>query len=216
MLRILSINSGFLPIIFFLLFYKRNKEKKLWVIFLYALISLATDYSYNLINRKDEFYIFSFFTITEFTLYSLFLYYNFNTNLFKKLLVYSYILFFPVTVYNFFQKKFEHFDSLTASIECILIIFFSVLYLYEQIREPESVFIYTSKKFWIISGFFLYLSSTLFLFLYADKLPDIEQRYYWSINYVFNVVKNIFFSIAFLLRKDPFSNQPFMRNRVYQ
>jgi len=213
LLRTLSINSGFLPIVFFLLFLNRNKEKKLWVIFLYAVISLLTDYSYNLISKQNEFYIYSFFTIAEFTLYSVFLYYNLNTKLFKKLLLISYILFFPVTIYNFFQKEFENFDSLTASIECILIILFSILFLYEQIKEPESIFIYTSKKFWIIIAFFLYLSSTLFLFMYADKLPTMEKNYYWSINFVFNILKNIFFTIAFLLRKNAFSDQPLMKNQ---
>jgi hypothetical protein len=213
LLRTLSINSGFLPIIFFLLFLNRNKEKKLWVIFLYAVISLLTDYSYNIISRQNEFYIYSFFTIAEFTLYSIFLYYNLNTKLFKKLLLISYVLFFPVTIYNFFQKEFENFDSLTASVECILIILFSILFLYEQIKEPESIFIYTSKKFWIIVAFFLYLSSTLFLFMYADKLPTIEKSYYWSINFVFNILKNIFFTIAFLLRKNAFSDHPLMKNQ---
>jgi len=213
LLRTLSINSGFLPIIFFLLFLNRNKQKKLWVIFLYAVISVLTDYSYDIISRKNEFYIYSFFTIAEFTLYSIFLYYNLNTKLFKKLLLISYILFFPITIYSFFQKEFENFDSLTASIECILIILFSILFLYEQIKEPESIFIYTSKKFWIIVAFFLYLSSTLFLFMYADKLPTMEKNYYWSINFVFNIVKNIFFTIAFLLRKNAFSDQPLMKNQ---
>ena len=216
MLRNLSINSGFLPIIIFLLFLNRNKEGKLWVIFLYAIISLITDYSYNIIdssNKKILFYIYSFFTIIEFTLCALFLFNNINSRRFKRLLLICSSLFFSISIYNLFQNAYENFDSLTASVECILIIFFSILFLYDQIKEPELIFIYTSKKFWIIVAFFLYLSSTLFLFIYASKLTKPELHYYWKINFVFNILKNILFAVAFLIKKNTFPNQSFMRRQ---
>lgn len=213
MLRNLSINSGFLPIVFFLLFVNRNREKKLWVIFLYAIISLITDYSYDLIAKKNEFYLFSFFTIIEFTLCSIFLYYNINSKFFKRIVLVLSFFFFCISFYNLFQKQFEKLDSLTATVECILIILFSILFLYDQLKEPELIFIYTSKQFWIIVAFLLYLSSTLFLFMSADNLTKHEMSYYWSINFVFNIVKNILFALAFSLKKPNLTDNPFMKNR---
>lgn len=218
MLRTLSINSGFLPIIIFLLFLNRNKDDKLWVIFLYTILSLITDYSYNIIgtSKKIEFYIYSFFTVIEFSLGAIFLYFNINSNLFKKILIFCSGLFFVISIYNLFQQEFENFDSLTASVECILIIFFSILFLYDQIKEPELTFISSSKKFWIIVAFFLYLSSTLFLFIYASKLTKHEMSYYWKINFVFNILKNVLFSIAFLMKNNTnnsYTNKTFLRNQ---
>jgi len=217
-LRTLSIHSGFLPIIIFLLFLNRNKENKLWVIFLYVALSLVTDYSYDIINhitgdeKKTNFYVSSCFTIIEFTLCTLFIFYNINARSLKNIVLICSGLFFPVSVFNLFQKGIADFDSLTASVECILIIFFSILFLYDQIREPELVFIYTSKKFWIIVAVLLYLSSTLFLFMYAAEFTKREKNYYWSINFTFNILKNLLFAVAFLLKKDSLLKRSFMKN----
>ncbi len=217
-LRTLSINSVFLPIIIFLFFYKKNKGDKLWVIFLYTVFSLAVDYSYDIIwhlignEKKANFYVSSFFTIIEFTLFALFLYYNINQRALKNIVLICAGIFFPISIFNLFQKGIEDFDSITASVECILIIFFSILFLYDQIREPELVFIYTSKKFWVIVAFFLYFSSTLFLFLYAAELTKNAKAYYWSINFTFNIIKNLLFAMAFLMKPDNTSNRTFMKN----
>jgi len=62
-------------------------------------------------------------------------------------------------------------------------------------------FITSSKKFWIIVAFFLYLSSTLFLFILAAKLSKHERDYYWNINFTFNILKNVLFAIAFVIKE---------------
>ncbi len=101
----------------------------------------------------------------------------------------------------------DPFDSLSASVEALLIISYCILLLYEQITDPTIIFVYNTKKFWTIIDFFLYFSSTLFLFLYAATFTKQERSNYWSINNFFEMLKNILFSISFILKKS--DKQPY-------
>jgi hypothetical protein len=99
------------------------------------------------------------------------------------------------------HNRTSSFDSLTASLEAVLIIIYSILFLYEQIKDPSILFVYYTKKFWVVVAFFMYFSSTLFLFLYAASFTQIEHKYYWYINNIFDIIKNILFCIAFYMKK---------------
>jgi hypothetical protein len=100
------------------------------------------------------------------------------------------------------------FDSLTASLEATLIIIYSIFYFYEQIRNPEVFYIYYLKKFWMVLAFLLYLSATLFLFIYAATFTTQEHKNYWGINNISDIIKNIFFTISFCMKKDKPQNNP--------
>ena len=76
-LKIISVFSGLLPIVLFLVFYKRNNESKLWVIFLYAILSVFTDAAFSAIPTEEEnveFYLFSLFTIIEYSIFTVFIF----------------------------------------------------------------------------------------------------------------------------------------------
>jgi hypothetical protein len=88
---------------------------------------------------------------------------------------------------------------LPASIEAILIIIYCIIFFYEQINNPDISFIYSSKKFWVTTAFLVYLSGTLFLFIYTSDLSEAEQFYYWPINYFFNILKNLVIALAFYI-----------------
>jgi hypothetical protein len=203
LLRLLSIYSGILPIFFFFLYLNRNKKEGLWVIFLYVMVSFLTDFSFEIfkfkINPELSFIIFSLFTVLEYTFFTTFIYLNFKKQLFRNILVYSSILFYTFCILSFYYTDGYTFDSLPASIESILVIVFCILFFFEQINTPETSFIYSTKKFWIVTAFLIYLSGTLFLFVYASNITENEQNLYWPINYVFNILKNIIITLAFLL-----------------
>jgi hypothetical protein len=214
LLRALSIYSGILPIIFFFLFFERNKKGGLWVIFFYVLISFFTDFiltSFS-IPSKVSFYFYSLFTVLEYSLFSAFLFINIKNVQFKKILFIISLLFYVFCIYSSLFTGENNFDSLPASIEAILIIFYCILFFYEQINMPDVSFIYSSKKFWITTAFLIYLSGTLFLFIYTSGLSELEQSYYWPINYIFNILKNLIISLAFYIptsKTQPFFNDDF-------
>ncbi len=203
MLPFLSIISEILPIIFFLCFAKRNKDEGLWVIFVYCLISFSAEIGSIAFQQKiDKFYVFAAVTICEYTLFSLFLYAAIKAKTFKFVLILGSLVFYAMAIINLIDKKSSTFDSLSASGEAILIIVYSILYLYEQIQDPEVIYLFYTKQFWIVVAFFLYFSSTLFLFVFAAALTNQEHKNYWFINDIFNILKNIFFCVSLAMRKN--------------
>jgi len=204
MLPLLSFISDSLPIVFFLLLKNRNKEKELWVVFIYAVIAFATDGSFYKLNpsKTSQFYLFSAFTILEYTLFSIFFYLSYKSANFKKLLVVCSVIFLGFEVYNLLQLSNDKFDSLPASMESILIIAYSIFFFYEQLKTPDSNFIYSTKKFWVVIAIFLYLAATFILFVSTLYMSDKERQVYWPINLIANIIKNAFLCIAFTLKPE--------------
>lgn len=196
----MSIYSTLLLIIFFLIFFKRNNDKKFWVIFLYVVISLISDVLLSLFQFY-QFYLFSFFTLVEYTIFSYFFYLSYKEKTFKHLIIWCYPVFCLVLVYSIMYnyKSYSEFDYLSSSLEAILIIIFSILFFYEQLKNPEVNFIYDSKSFWVITAFLIYMSATLFLFISTSALSTNtkQTQTVWLINNAANIIKNILFGIAF-------------------
>jgi hypothetical protein len=203
--------SGLLPIVLFLVFLRRNKEAKLWVIFLYTILSLITDILFDALpqeNKVSSFYLFSFFTITEFTIFSSFIFLQIKKKALRLFIAFSSIIFYAFAINNLLTRPASSipisensFDSVPASVESILVILYCILLYFEQMRRPEISFIYSTKVFWVATAFLLYLAATLFLFISTASLTEKEQEAYWPINLLSNILKNILLSIAFILPK---------------
>lgn len=203
-LKIISVLSGLLPIVLFLVFFKRNNEKKLWVIFLYAVLSLFTDAAFTSIPtdaENVEFYLFSIFTMVEYSIFAIFIFLQIKSKLIRWIIGIISLLFYGFAIYNVITGQKNNFDSLPASIECVFVILFCILFFFEQMRNTEVSFIYSSKVFWVTAAVLLYLAATLFLFISAAYLTSDEMDTYWSINFISNILKNILLSIAFILPK---------------
>ena len=199
--NLVFILSEILPVILYACFTRRNKHEGLQVIFIYCLLSLSTEYLFIILrHRIDKFYLFASFTIIEYTLVSIFLYSSIKGKL-KYIPAAGSLIFYAMVIINFLTKKSEIFDSLSASVESILLIIYIIIYLYGQIKDPSVMFVYQTKKFWIVIAFFIYFSSTLFLFIYAATFTNQEHKSYWYINNIFDIIKNILFCIAFSMKK---------------
>jgi len=210
LLTILAFFSEILPIIFYLIFLKRNRGEGLWVIFLYCLLSVVTENMSVLLKDKvSSFYIFSSFTVIEYSLFAYFFYSSFKGKSFRYIPLIGTIVFYLIAIFNFItSKKVESFDSLTASVEAILIIIYCILFLYEHIKDSSVIYVYSIKKFWVVIAFFIYFSSTLFLFIYAATFTIQEHKNYWAINNFFEILKDILFCISFIMRKDTRKTYP--------
>jgi hypothetical protein len=202
LLAILALASQVLPVGFYLLFLKRNRGEGLGVIFFYCCLSwLTEDYIFDSLQLNIPGYVHdSGFTILEFTLLSWFAYSSLQSKKLKVVPLVGAVIFFPIAIINFTGNE-GSFDSIPASVEAILIISYCILLLYEQINDPKVIFVYNTKKFWVTIAFFLYFSSTLFLFLYARTFTQAEHNRYWAINNFFELLKNILLSVSFIMRK---------------
>ena len=149
------------------------------------------------------------FTILEFSVISYFTYTSLVRKRLKVIPIIGALVFYPIAIVNFTKEQ-ATFDSVPASLEAIIIITYCILLLYEQISNPEVLFVYNTKKFWVTIAFFLYFSSTLFLFLYARSFTQSDYDKYWTINNFFEILKNILFSVSFIMRKG--SRDPYPQN----
>ncbi|HVU93785.1 MAG TPA: hypothetical protein VHE34_01125 [Puia sp.] len=198
MLRDLALLSEFLPIFVYLIFLKRNRGEGLLVIFLYCVLSLLTEVVHAIWETQ---LVFSSFTIIEFSLFSFFFYTSLRDRKFKYIPIIGAVVFYAIAIGSFTTKAPHEFDSLPTSVEAVLVISYCILLLYEQIKDPNIVFVYNTKKFWVIIAFFLYFSSTLFLFIYAGSFSEQQHSNYWMINNFFDLLKNILFCVSFIMKK---------------
>jgi hypothetical protein len=169
-------------------------------------------------HRSAYFNILSAFTLIEYTAFSFVLYSVIDNRIFRAIILASSVVFYVFVIYYFLTTKNNTFDSLPASLEAILIVAFSIFYLFDQMNKPQVIFIYQEPNFWFVVAFILYFSGTLFLFIQASNLSKEVRDNFWKINLFLMIIKNILFAIAFSTRKsknlqqtleNPFENEVF-------
>jgi drug/metabolite transporter (DMT)-like permease len=115
------------------------------------------------------------------------------------------IIFLIVAVSNLiqsYQVTSSDLDSIPIAVSSLILITGSILYFYETIQNPEIGFIYSKPSFWVVVGIMIYFSGTFFLFLQYDNLSMQERDNFWIINIICFILKNIFFSISFILKPE--------------
>jgi hypothetical protein len=208
-----------LPILLFIFIVFKGKKKinkGLWVIFFYCVFVALNDNIFFRIISDDYFdYVLSTFTLVEFLAFSTFLWVSTNNPIFKKVLVASSILFSLFIGIYFLRVEFDFIDSIPIGVETILVIGFSVYFLYEQVNNSNNL-LYNTAEFWIITGFLIYLAGSFFIYIYANHVPKEELKQFWFVTFIFGILKNIFISIAFLVAsrkpkiQNPTDYQPFL------
>jgi hypothetical protein len=183
---------------------------------LYVVYSFINDTALLLLDsfthREFMYYLLCAFTIIEYSIFTFVLYTILENKIFRKIIVFSSIAFYIFTSIYFITVQGTSFDSLPASIEAILIVAYSIFYLFDQMNKPQVMFIYQEPTFWFIVGFIIYFSGTLFLFIQASHLDREIRDNFWKINLFLNIAKNILFAVAFSTKKSKslqFSDNPF-------
>jgi hypothetical protein len=188
---------------------KQPTRIKLRAIFIYGIIGFCNDITLDRLGSHPEYNTLTYrflytFTVLEYLLFAYFLYASLQKKVARNLLAGISVAFVLFNVVHAFTSKVDTYEDtpIPLVIECIIILSFSIYYFFEQIRSPQSLFLYSISSFWIIVGFLLYLSGSFFLFLVSESLPLEERDRYWFINFIFNIIKNIFFSIAMIIKEN--------------
>jgi len=178
------------------------------MIFIYCLYAFINDLLlidiFNIqIPKSVTFILFSIFTLVEYYIFSLTLHKILKKQRFKNLILFAAPIFLIICVYQFYLDILKsEIDSISITIEYIFIIAFCLIYFFEELNEPNTTFIYSSYKFWVVLGILIYFTGTFFFFMQTSFF-SVEQWGRWSpINYIFNVFKNVFFSIALVIRNN--------------
>ncbi len=210
----LAFYSDLLPVFFFFLFYSKSKSQKgLWIILAYCIYDFLTNLGLLYLSQKHiNRFLYSSFTFIEFSLFAWVLFTIIKNQRFKKVLMALSVAFIVfLFAYNMLTKV-NAFDSIPIGIETILILVFSFYYLFEQINDTSTLFIYSKFSFWVILGILLYLAGSFFIYIFSNQLlsehRDEEVAKYWMITNVFSILKNIFFVIAIMVN----TNRPPKKN----
>lgn len=175
-------------------------SRGLWVIFFYCVYVALNDLVLlRLIPTNYDKYSFSAFTLIEYLSFTAYMWLINRNSIIRRLLVASFLLFTVFIITYFINVEFNMIDSIPIGVESILVILFSIYFLYQEINQATTVFLYNKPKFWIIAGFLIYLSGSFFIFLYANQVPKDELNSLWSIINVLNLLKNLFFCLAIRL-----------------
>jgi len=209
--------SHFLPILFFLFFFRKSSSRRiLWIIVIYSLYNYLTDLGLIYLNhRPTRVFLYSSFTLFEFILFTSAIYLTILSKPFKLFIIgISTCFTIFIFIYNLYVKV-VGIDSIPIGMEAIIILIFSFYYLYEQMKDPENLFVYSRFSFWVVLGIMLYLAGCFFIYIYASRLEDKEVGKYWIFTNIFSILKNIFFTIAIFLNTSEKSNSGKINYKAY-
>lgn len=144
------------------------------------------------------------FTIAEYFFITIFIYYSIISKNAKRVIVVVSAAFLVYALYELIVSQSNSFDSIPSGVESILIIAFCIYYLFEKIREPNSLFLYSTADFWIIVSFIIYFAGTFFLFIYSqNNFSDLGfRKTYELLIGCFNLLKNVLLFIAFMIKSE--------------
>lgn len=207
----ISVFAEVLPVIFYLIFYKRINDKNLRVIFLLLISNIISDFYglYNVAHTSNNFVSFNINILIETTGLYVFLY-NILLNGVVKKIVFSLILFFIIFwIYEFFQKGRSGFLDTCTTLENISFLALAIYFYYEQLIKSSSAFIYQEPRFWVICAYLVYIAGTFFLILYIPSLNRDDALKYYLLNYVFILIRTILLSVAMFMKHNNSPKQKF-------
>ena len=189
----------------------KKKTIELWPIAVYTIYGILSFVFisraiYILTNR--EFLSYRIFTIVEGICFGYFLYLIIQNLTAKKILITLGVVFMVFALFDLKKSNADTFDSIPTVIECLILLSFSIYYLYEQIKDPNNLFLYNTSNFWVVVGIILFFSGNFFLFIYgqsSSKLPD-WQKTFRLIMGVCSFLENILFLVAFIIARNASKN----------
>jgi hypothetical protein len=143
-----------------------------------------------------------FYGLTTFYEYSLFAFFVWTTvqnKKVKKVILITSLAFILFLIFYYSTAHFKRLDSLPIGVESIFLLIFCSYFFYEQINNPDVLFIYNDFKFWIVTGIMIYISGSFFIYIFANQIPRTEFALYWSFTYIFLGIMNILFAIGILI-----------------
>lgn len=72
-----------------------------------------------------------------------------------------------LSIYFILLADGNYYDKTPSSFQGVLVIILSILFFYEQIKRPETLFIYALPEFWYVTAVFIHAAGTFFIYIFA-------------------------------------------------
>lgn len=196
----LSVFLSFIPVILYFIYKDKLKSGRLIVIYLISGVVVDLFISpLFLLLFQSPFLGAHLFTLIEFSIISIFLFYNTSTTN-KKIVFFIGTFFFICTFsYENFIITQKSFDSISTGISTLIILIYSIYFLYNKANSPNGL-INFDLSFLVIVSFVIYFSGTFFIYILSkNNLIDIKfQQSYIIINSLILALRNIIISFSFI------------------
>lgn len=158
-----------------LVFLLKNNQPWSRVLIFYLFYSIFSDLILDQLSIKffnSELYSFRVFTIVEYISISLITFFISESSRIRRLILFFSLFFILSLIIDLSTNSIENFDSLPTGVESILILFYCILILYEQITTGKPLF-----SFAVLFSFsmILFFSGTFFLFIMSQNNFENEE-----------------------------------------
>ncbi|RYZ21032.1 MAG: hypothetical protein EOO16_14595 [Chitinophagaceae bacterium] len=186
---------------FFFNFKLSMRELPLKIIASYLLYEFLTD---QVALAYDEsplvvFIAYSIFTVVELLLFSYCFYTIVKSKSAAKVIPIVGIGFAIFALIYFLTTKRRILDTVPIGVETIIVICFSCYYLFEQINDMSTVFVYDRYAFWLVTGMLLYLAGSCFIYIFANQVDAVTRSQLWIYTNIFIIIKKLLFAISILI-----------------
>lgn len=195
--------GSLLPLIVMLV-HKNKVSKEVFILFGYFIASIIVfGYSNYLADRnKNNYFLYHIFSIIELSFILCYFKIVLRTKLIRFLVTTILLFFYLFSIFNIlFLEKINSLNSNTLSIEFFLMIIFCFIYYYKFSKTDKILFFQKEPNFWIVTGFFIYFSSTILIFSfykYAAKNYKAFTINFWALQEIMYLVKNLVITYGLL------------------
>lgn len=171
---------------------------------MFLVFILVHQFIYNSLKARSNDFAFlfnAFYTPIEFLFTAFYIRLAIVQTFLKKIINISVFFYFITCLLFIILQITAQNDFITKGVTYSLILFYCLLYLFDQIKAPQTIFIYTQSTFWGIVAFLLFASGTFFVFIYFQFAKGMKQflDQYVYIHAIFFLVRNILFSISIVV-----------------
>jgi hypothetical protein len=206
-----TLYSEVLPVIIFCLRFKYLKQRR-EVVLISVLIGLSTLTDFFSIsifaNRATIAVTQNVYCLVETLTLLIFFNMYIGSKIGKYTLIYVLIGFSILWFLLNMKVGFVLFESKSLAVEVALIIAGSFLFFYFQLKDPKTLYIYKTHRFWFITAFLINLTGILFFFLYRPSLSQSEAETYRILNFFFLILRTILLSIGMTITEEEDESLP--------
>jgi len=197
--------SYLLPIIFFLLFGKRQLKINIILLLVYSIVfCLLLTYFEDLRDWVNSFpslkgFYSNFYTFLEYLFFTSFIFLNISSKRIRQTIIFLSIGFVVFQTIYFLTFNFKNLDTIPIGVETILLFAYVICFFYEQFKNPTKITIHNHYCFWICVGILIYLGGSFFFYIMANHMTRTEIDEYWFLTYIGEIIKNVLFSFSIFL-----------------